>query len=88
MRGYPKHIATVADCNNLLASPEFKRQALEDLGRLQKADDDNVQKTLIIADDGKAETEEIKNPKPIWKQKGFKNRKAVTDLIRQYGGEV
>jgi hypothetical protein len=88
MRGYPKHIATVADCNNLLASPEFKRQALEDLVIVQKADDDNVQKTLIIAGDGKAETEEISNPMPLWKQMRFKNRKAVTDLIRQYGGEV
>jgi len=82
MRGYPKHMATKQDFDNLLAMPEYEKQALADLKRLQGIDDAKVIRVVsgsVETDD--LITEEIDNPNPVWKQKGFVTKKAVDDLV-------
>ena len=54
MRGYPKHVDTKTDFDNLLKMPEHKKQALADLKRLQAIDDALITKVL---------TRSVPNPK-------------------------
>ncbi len=88
MTGYPKHIATVADYENLLAEPQLRDRALADLAAVKDADDETARRVISIAEDGTEEVEEIPNPMPLWKVKGFAGREAVAELISHYGGEV
>lgn len=82
MRGYPKHIATKQDFDNLSEMPEFKKQALADLKRLQAIDDAKVMRVISGSEEEKnLVTEEINNPNPIWKQKGFAAKKILDDLV-------
>ena len=82
MRGYPKYMANKRDFDNLLTMPEYEKQALADLKRLQGIDDAKVIRVVsgsVETDD--LITEEIDNPNPAWKQKGFVTKKAVDDLV-------
>lgn len=92
MKGYPKHVATKQDYINLLAMPEYKAQALEDLKRLYEFKDDSVQKATTLIDPlDKSKgwnTMAIKNPNPMWKQKGFASRKEVANIIIANGGTL
>ncbi|MFA5378015.1 MAG: hypothetical protein WC455_19850 [Dehalococcoidia bacterium] len=81
MKGYPKHIATKQDFLNLLADPDFKARAIADLKSIRDLDDDQATRTLSIREDGTAVTEEIDNPSPLWKIKGFTSREEVAALI-------
>jgi hypothetical protein len=81
MRGYPKYIATKQDLINLLAMPEYRNQAQADMKKIADVADDKVTRTISIAADGSAVTEEIINPLPLWKQKGFTTRKVLSALI-------
>ena len=82
MREYPKNIATKQDFDNLLAMPEYAKQALADLKRLQAFDDSKVIRVVSGSEeDDNLVTEEIDNPNPVWKQKGFATKKAVDDLV-------
>ncbi len=81
MKGYPKHIATKQDFLNLLADASFKERAIADLKILRDTDDEKATRTLSINDDGTAVTEEINNPLPLWKIKGFSSRAEVAALI-------
>jgi len=82
MRGYPKTIATKRDFNNLLTMPEYKKQALADLKRLQAVDDAKVVRVVSGSEEDKnLITEEIDNPMPKWKQAGFAVRKDLDNLI-------
>ena len=81
MKGYPKHIATKQDFLNLLADQEFKERAIADLKTIRDLDDDKATRTLSINEDGTAVTEEIENPSPLWKIKGFASRAEVAALI-------
>jgi hypothetical protein len=82
MRGYPKHIATKQDFDNLLAMPDHKDRALKDLKKLQAIDDAKVVKVVSgSAETADLVTEEIDNPNPAWKQKGYKDKKALDDLV-------
>jgi len=82
MRGYPKHIANKRDFENLTDMPEYKTQALADLKRLQAIDDAKVIRVVSGSEEDKnLVTEEIDNPNPVWKQKGFATKKAVDDLV-------
>jgi threonyl-tRNA synthetase len=83
MKGYPKHVAIKQDFLNLLEIPEFKDQALADLAEIRDLTDDTATRTLVIQEDGTAVTEEIENPMPLWKIKGFSSRQEITDLIRE-----
>ena len=92
MRGYPKHINCVQDFNNLLADKDLKRRALVELQKIYTKDDSKALRatTLIDPEDPKSDwnTEEIDNPMPLWKQKGFESREAVAELIAKNGGKV
>lgn len=81
MRGYPKHIATKQDFLNLLADQEFKERAIADLKVIRDVPDDKATRTVSINEDGTAVTEEIDNPMPLWKVKGFISRAEVAALI-------
>jgi len=77
MRGYPKHIANKQDFDNLLDMPEYETQALADLKRLQVIDDAKVIRVVSGSEEDKnLVTEEIDNPNPVWKQKGFATKKS------------
>ena len=83
MKGYPKHVATKQDFINLLAMPEFKKQALSDLIAIHDLDDDNALRTLEINEDETALTEEIDNPMSLWKIKGFSSLQEVSGMIKE-----
>ena len=87
MKGYPKTIATKQDFINLLAMPEFREQALADLQAIYDLQDDKATKATTLIDESNPElgfnVEEIENPSPVWKQKGFESRQAVLDLIEE-----
>jgi threonyl-tRNA synthetase len=84
MKGYPKYIATKQDFINLLADPGYIVQALEDLKLIRDLDDDKASRTISINEEtGEATTEEIDNPMPLWKVKGFSSRQEVEDLISE-----
>lgn len=75
MQGYPKHIATKQDYENLLSMEEYKEQALVDLRELAAFDDRYVTRAIkpLNHDDPMREweTEVIDNPYPLHAQKGF-----------------
>lgn len=84
MKGYPKYINCKQDYINLLAEPEHKAQAIEDLKAIRDMDDDKALRTISIDETtGEAVTEEIDNPMPLWKVKGFSSRQEVADLIAE-----
>jgi hypothetical protein len=84
MKGYPKHIATKQDFINLLAVPEYAAQALADLRIIRDMDDDKALRAISINEEtGEATTEEIDNPMPLWKAKGFDSRQEVAALIME-----
>ena len=92
MRGFPKHINCVQDFNNLLADKDLKTRTLAELQKIYNKDDLKALRatTLIDPEDPKSDwnTEEIDNPMPLWKQKGFESREAVAELIAKNGGKV
>jgi len=82
MKGYPKYINCKQDFFNLLAEPEYKNQAIEDLKVIRDMDDDKALRVVSMDEaTGEATTEEIDNPMPHWKVKGFASRQEVADLI-------
>ena len=84
MKGYPKYINCKQDFINLLDEPEYKALALEDLKAIRDLDDDKALRTISINEEtGEATTEEIDNPMPLWKVKGFSSRQEVADLITE-----
>ena len=84
MKGYPKYINCKQDFINLLDEPEYKALALEDLKAIRDLDDDKALRTISINEEtGEETTEEIDNPMPLWKVKGFTSRQEVADLITE-----
>lgn len=82
MRGYPKYIATKQDIANLLAMPEYRKQAQKDMAKFLAVTDDKATRTISINEATKvAVTEVIDNPSPLYKLKGFQTRKVLSDLI-------
>lgn len=82
MKGYPKFAATKQDFINLLTTPEYKAQALADLRIIRDMDDDKALRVVSMDETtGEATTEEIDNPMPLWKVKGFSSRVEVSELI-------
>ena len=93
MRGYPKHIATKKDFENLLAMPEHRDRALKDLATIRDIADDKAQETVSMTKDEKtgveiADEKEIDNPMPAYKVMGFKTRQEIADLISASEKEV
>lgn len=84
MKGYPKYINCKQDYINLLATPEYAAQALADLRIIRDMDDAKALRVISINEEtGEATTEEIDNPMPLWKVKGFSSRQEVADLITE-----
>lgn len=82
MTGYPKYINCKQDYINLLATPEYAAQALADLRIIRDMDDDKALRTISMDETtGEATTEEIDNPMPLWRIKGFASRLDVAALI-------
>lgn len=92
MKGYPKHIATVKDYENLLAIPEHRERALKDLSIIQASDTTPVKRSIAtekeVSSGAADKTEDIPNPAPLYEVKGFASREDVEELIRKNGGEV
>jgi hypothetical protein len=84
MQGFPKHIATKQDFENLLGMDEFKEEALKALQELQDFDDRTATRAVKQEnpDDPMSDwiTEEIENPLPIHAQKGFSEWMEVVTL--------
>jgi hypothetical protein len=86
MRGYPKHINTKRDLDNLLSMPEYKDRALADLKRLQTQAVDEAKVLQVVSgseDEKNLVTAEIDNPNPAWKRLGFKDKKELDTLISE-----
>lgn len=84
MKGLPKYISTKQDFINLLAEPEHQAQAIEGLKVIRDMEDDKALRVVLIDEEtGEAVTEEIDNPMPLWKVKGFSSRQEVADLITE-----
>ena len=85
MRGFPRHINTKQDFENLLSIPEYKEQAMTELTRLSDMKDSKITKATTQIDPNDPESEwntiEVVNPNPKWKHMKFKNKKDVTDLL-------
>ena len=85
MKGYPHRVATVQDFENLLAMKEHRAQAIADLKAIRDTKDAKITRATTLIDENDPEkgfnTELITNPMPLWKQKGFKSRTAVTSMI-------
>ncbi|MFA5397415.1 MAG: hypothetical protein WC346_15505 [Methanogenium sp.] len=93
MKGYPKHIGTKKDFENLLAMPEHRDKALKKLKEIHDLADDKVQETVSMTKDEETGLEtavkkEIDNPMPVYKIMGFKTRQEVSDLISAAEKEV
>jgi len=90
MKGYPNHFNTKQDYLNILELPEYRSRCLEELRRIRDLKDDRILKatTTTQIDPENFESdwkmEEIKNPNPVWKQKGFASRQEVRNLIKNY----
>jgi len=91
MKGFPKTIATKQDFINLLGMKEFSAQALTELKTLYNLDDDKLTRatTLIEPDNPEKgyDTEEIDNPMPLWKYKGFKSKEEIESIIIKLTGK-
>jgi hypothetical protein len=90
MQGFPKHIATKQDFENLLNDKEFKEEALIKLQELQDFDDRTATKAVKqeTPDDPMSDwiTEEIENPSPIHRQYGFKEWMDLVKLNAEVQG--
>lgn len=88
MIGFPRHIATQTDFENLLSNKKYKKRALRELERLQDFDDRMVTRAVepINPDDPETEwvTEEISNPYPLHKQKGFTEWMDIVKMNSKY----
>ena len=66
--------------------PEFAKQANADLEALATIDDSKVTRAIRLVDEnnpmGEWVTEEIDNPNPMYKIKGFTTLKHVTDMVK------
>ncbi len=89
MRGYPKHVATKQDYINLLSIKEYRDGAIEDLKAISQIPDEKVLRVVSGSEEDKnLITEEIDNPMPLCKAKGFKSRQDLLDLINKYNIDV
>jgi len=82
MKGFPKNIKTKQDFKNLLAIPQYREQALKDLQTIYNTKDDKAIRVVSVSEEiGDLITEEISNPVPVWRQKGFGSRKEIAKIL-------
>jgi hypothetical protein len=84
MRGYPRYVATKQDYINLLQDTDLHDQAVADLITIRDLGDDTVLRVVSGSEEtGDLVTEEIDNPMPTWKHKGFATLQELADLISE-----
>ncbi len=88
MKGYPKYFATVEDYKNIVRDfPEWKKRVETELKALKNIKDTKVLKATTLIDPSKPElgwkTQEIDNPYPRYKQKGFKTKRELEDMVAE-----
>ena len=93
MKGYPDYFATKEDYKNILRDfPEWRKRVEEELKALKAIKDDKVLRAIALVDpsdpDSEWITEEIENPLPIHKQKGFETKKQLDELIVEAAKKV
>ena len=82
MRGYPKYIATKQDYINLLSDEGLHDETLVELIAIRDLGDNTVIRVASGSEEeGDLVTEEIENPMPRWKIKGFTTKQELIDLI-------
>jgi len=86
MKGYPDYFATKEDYANIIRDfPEWRKRVEEELKALKAIKDDTVLRAITPVNpeepEGEWITEEINNPLPRFKQKGFATKKQLDDLI-------
>jgi len=86
MKGYPSYFATKEDYKNIIRDfPEWRKRVEEELKALKAIKDDKVLRAIAPVNPEEPEgdwiTEEITNPLPRFKQKGFVTKKELDDLI-------
>lgn len=86
MKGFPNYFATKEDYENIMRDfPKWRGRVQKELKALQAIKDSKVTRAVSLIDPNDPEsdwiTEEILNPLPIHKQKGFKMRKELDDFI-------
>ena len=91
MKGYPKHINTKQDFDNLFTLPEYKERALADLKQLKAQAEAEAKVIRVVSgseEEGNLVTEEIDNPSPRYAKMGFKDKKELDDLVTAKDAEV
>ncbi len=88
MKGYPEYFATKKDYENILRDfPEWRKRVKKELKILKAIKDNKVTRAVapINPEDPESDwiTEEIQNPFPKYKQKGFKTKKKLDDIIAE-----
>lgn len=86
MKGFPTHLATKEDFENIIRDcPQWRSRAIKELKALQAIKDVKVTRAIrpIDPDDPESDwvTEEIPNPLPIHRQIGFENKKQLNFII-------
>ena len=85
MRGFPRHINTKQDFENLLAMPEHREECKSELEKVRDLNDSKIKKATTQIDPNDPESEwntiEVINPNPKWKRMKFNSKKNLTDLI-------
>lgn len=102
MRGYPKHFNTKEDYENVLRDfPEWGERVIAELKEICNLNDDKmvhaikpkvkkIDKGVIDisrVEEEDWETEEVENPNPVYRQKGFSSREEINELLKRYGGQ-
>lgn len=88
MKNYPKHFATAQDFENIIRDfPQWRERALKELEAINAIKDDVVTRAVALIDPKDLEsdwiTEEIPNPLPIRRQKGFGTKRELTKVITE-----
>ena len=86
MKGFPQYFATKEDYKNIMRDfPKWRGRVMKELKSIQKIKDDEVTRAIRLVDPNDPDsgwiTEKIPNPFPIHRQKGFKNKKELHNLI-------
>ena len=86
MKGYPSYFATKEDYENIMRDfPQWQDRIKKELQALKAIKDDKVTRAVrqIDPNDPESEwiTEKIDNPFPVHKQKGFKTKEDLNDLV-------
>ena len=82
MRGYPKYIATKQDYINLLLDKDLYDKVIIELTAIRDLGDNTVIRVVSGSEEeDNLVTEEIENPMPRWKIKGFTTKQELIDLI-------